>query len=186
VETSLTHLLVLHGSSLKLRVGERTGVTELDLGLEHAGAGTNGPGDNGLGDDALLNGINHLVLLNTTDLTKEDEDLALGIGLVSQQVVDESGTGVSVTANSNTLINTVGVTRNNVVELVGHTTRLGDVADGTLAVELGGDNVVHHTTSVTNLEAAGLDTTDGGGADDGDALLLGDMSDLASSLGTVR
>ncbi|KAI6751769.1 hypothetical protein HG531_006465 [Fusarium graminearum] len=182
VETSLLHLLVLHLGSLKLRVGERTSVTELDLSLEHAGAGTNGPGDNRLGDDALLDGLDDLVLLDTTDLAKQDKDLALGIGLVSQKMVDESGTGVSVTTNGNTLVNTIGVLGDDVVELVGHTTRLGDVTNGTLAVELGGNDVVHHTTSVTDLEAAGLDTTDGGGANDGNTLLLGNTYSLRDTL----
>ncbi|KAI6762874.1 hypothetical protein HG530_008854 [Fusarium avenaceum] len=186
VEASLLHLLVLHLGSLELRVGERTSVTELNLGLEHAGAGTNGPGDDGLGDDALLNGLNNLVLLNTTNLTKQDKDLALGVGLVAQKMVDEGGTGVAITTDSNTLVHTVGVLGDNVVELVGHTTRLGDVANGTLAVKLGGNNVVHHTTGVTNLEAARLDTTDGSGTDDGNALLLSDMGDLTSSLGNHR
>lgn len=157
-------------------------MTELDLSLEHAGASTNSPSDNGLGDDALLHGINDLVFLNTTDLTEQDKDLALGIGLVSQHVVDEGSSGISVTADGNTLVHTVGVLGDDVVELVGHATRLGDVANGTLAVELGGNDVVHHTTSVTDLEATGLDTTNGGRANDGDALLLGHMGDFSSSL----
>jgi hypothetical protein len=182
VEASLLHLLVLHLGSLELRVGERTSVTELNLSLEHAGAGTNGPSNNGLGDDALLNGLNDLVLLNTTNLTKQDEDLALRVGLVSQKMIDKGGTGVSITTDGNTLVNTVGVLGDNVVELVGHTTRLGDVTNGTLAVKLGGNNVVHHTTSVTNLEAARLDTTNGSGTDDGNTLLLSDVGDLTSSL----
>lgn len=182
VEASITHGLVLHGSSLELRVGERTGVAELNLSLEHAGASTNGPSDNGLGDDALLDGLNDLVLFNTTNLTEEDKDLALGVGLVSKHVVDEGGTGISVTTNGNTLVNTVGVLGDDVVELVGHATRLGDVTNRTLAVELGGDNVVHHATSVTDLEATRLDTTDSGGANDGNTLLLSDMGDLSSSL----
>lgn len=181
VETSLAHGLVLHGGGLELGVGERTGVTELNLGLEHAGASTNGPGDNGLGDDALLDGLNDLVLFDATDLTEEDEDLAVRVGLVAEHVVDEGGTGVAVTTNGDTLVDTVGVLRDDVVQLVGHTTRLRDVADGALAVELGGDNVVHHATSVTNLEAAGLDATDGSGTNDGHTLLLGDVGNLASA-----
>lgn len=59
-------------------------------------------------------------------------------------MVDEGGAGVAVTTDSNTLVDTVGGCGDDVVELVGHAAGLGDVADGTLAVELGGDNVVHH------------------------------------------
>jgi len=178
VEASGAHGLVLDGSSLELRVGERTSVTELDFSSEHASDGTNGPGDNRLGDDAGLDGLNNAVLLNTTDLTEQDEDLALRVGLVTEHVVDESGTGVPVTTNGNTLVHTVGGLGNDVVELVGHTTRLGNVTNGTLAVELGGNDVVHHATSVTDLVRTRLDTADGGGTNDGDTLLLGDVEDL--------
>jgi hypothetical protein len=97
-------------------------------------------------------------------------------------VVNEGGAGITVTTNGNTLVDTIGVVGNDVVQLVGHTSGLGDITDGTLAVELRGDDVVHHTSGVTDLEATGLDTTNGGGADDGDALLLGDMGNLSCSL----
>lgn len=182
VDAGLLHSLVLGGSGLELRVGKGTSVTELNLGLEHAGDGTNGPGNNGLGDGAVLDGLDDAVLLDTTDLTEQDENLAVGVGLVPQQVVNEGGTGIPVTTNGNTLVDTVGGLGNDVVELVGHTTRLGDVGNGARAVELGGDNVVHHTTSVANLERTGLDTTDGGRADDGDALLLGNVENLTGTL----
>ncbi len=92
-------LLVLDSRRLELRVGKRTGVAKLHLGLEHARAGTNGPGNDGLGDDAPLDRVDDLVFLDTTDLTEEHENLALGIGLVPQEMVDESSTGVSVTTN---------------------------------------------------------------------------------------
>lgn len=182
VETSGPHALVLLGSSLKLGVGERTSVAELHLSLEHAGDGTDGPGNNWLGDDTRLDSLNDTVLLDTTNLTKENKDLALWVGLVAEHVVDEGGTRVPVTTNGNTLVHTIGVVGNDVVELVGHTTRLGDVTNGTLAVKLGGDNVVHHTTSVTDLERTWLDTTDSGWANDGDALLLGDVENLTGTL----
>jgi len=181
VDASLTHGLVLVDGSLHLGVGRGTGVTELNLSLEHAGAGTDGPGDDRLGDGAVLDSLDHTVLLNTADLTEEDQDLALRLGLVTEHVVNEGGTGVTVTTNGNTLVDTVGVLGDNVVQLVGHTTGLGDVADGTLAVQLGGDDVVHHTTSVTDFVSTGLDTTDGGGTDDGDALLLGSDHDLTGT-----
>lgn len=182
VETGILHRLVLHGSSLELGVGERTSVTELDLGLEHASNGTNGPGNNGLLDLAVLDSLNDAVLLNTTDLTEKEEDLGVGVLLVTEQVVNEGSTGVSVTTDSDTLADTVGGLLNDVVELVGHTTGLGDVRNGTRAVELGGNDVVHHTTSVTDLESTGLDTTNGGRTDDGNTLLGGNVKNLTSAL----
>lgn len=182
IDTSLSHGLVLADGSLKVGVGRGTGVSELDLGLEHAGAGTDSPGDNRLGDGAILDRFNDTVLLNTANLTKEQEDLALGLGLVAQQMVNEGGTRISVTANGNTLVNTVGVLRDDVVQLVGHATGLGDVSDGAFAVEFGGNNVVHHPTGVANLISARLNTTHGGRTDDGDTLLLGGDHDFTCSL----
>lgn len=182
VETGVLHGLVLGGGSLELRVGHGTGVTELNLGLEHAGNGTDGPGDNWLGNAAVLDSLNDAVLLDTTDLTEKKENLDVGVLLVAEHVVNEGGTGVTVTTDGDTLRDTVGHLLDDVVELVGHASRLGDVTNGAGAVELGGNNVVHHTTSVTDLEHTGLDTTDGGRADDGDTLLLGDVENLTSAL----
>lgn len=62
-------------------------MAELDLSLEHAGAGSDGPGDDGLGDGAVLDGLDDTVLLDAADLTEQEEDLALWVGLVAQQVV---------------------------------------------------------------------------------------------------
>lgn len=182
VNASFTHGLVLGNGGLQVRVGRGTSMAELDLSLEHAGAGTNGPSNDGLGDSTVLDGLNDTVLLDTTDFTEQQEDLALRLVLEAEQVVDESGTGVTVTTDGHTLIDTVGVLGNDVVQLVGHTTGLGDVANGSLAVELGCNNVVHHTTGVTDLVGTRLDTTDGSGADDGDALLLGGDQDFTGTL----
>ena len=93
-------------------------MTELNLGREHLRAGTNGPGDDGLLDDALLDGLDDAVLLDTTDLTEEDEELALGVLLVAEQVVNEGRAGVAVTTNGDTLVGTVGDERQDVVQLV--------------------------------------------------------------------
>lgn len=182
VDTSLPHGLVLSNSGLQVGVGRSTSVTELDLRLEHAGASTNSPGNNGLGDGAVLDGLDDTVLLNTTDFAEQHKDLALRLVLVTQQMVDESGTRVTITTNGNTLVDTIGILRDNVVQFIGHTTGLGDVADRALTVELGSHNVVHHTTSVTNLESTRLDTSNGSGSNNGDALLLGSDENLTSAL----
>lgn len=182
VDTGLPHGLVLVHSGLKLRVGRCTSVTELYLSLEHAGAGTDGPGDERLSNGAVLHSFNDTVLLDTTNLTEQEEDLAIRIGLITQEVVDESGTGVAVTTNGDTLVDTICSLRDDVVQFVGHTTGLRNIADGTLAVELGGNNVVHHTTGVTNLESTRLNTTNGSRTNNGDTLLLGSDHDLTSTL----
>ena len=45
-------------------------MTELDLGLEHAGASTDGPSDNRFGDGTVLDSLNHTVFLDTPDFTE--------------------------------------------------------------------------------------------------------------------
>lgn len=155
-------------------------MTELHLRREHLGASTDGPGNNRLGDLALLDGLDDSVLLGTTDLTKKQEQLALWVGLVTEQVIDERGTGVSVSTNGDTFVNTVGGVRQDVVELVRHTTRLGDIADGSRSVQLAGDEVVHHTTGVSNPEASRFDSSDSRGADDDDTLADRQVQEFSS------
>ena len=71
VESGLLHGLVLVGSGLELRVGERASVSELNLGLEHARARSDRPGNNWLGDGSVLDGLDDAVLLNSTNLTQQ-------------------------------------------------------------------------------------------------------------------
>lgn len=84
VNASFTHGLVLGNGGLQVRVGGGTSVTELDLGLEHASASTNGPSNDGLGDGTILDGLNDTVLLDTTDFTEQQEDLALRLVLEAE------------------------------------------------------------------------------------------------------
>jgi len=180
-EASSLHGSILGLGSLKVRVGHRTSVAELNLSLKHGGTSTNSPGNNRLLDRAVLDGLNDAVLFNTTNFTQENNDLTVGVSLISENVVNEGGTGVSVTTDSNTLVNTVGSVGNNVVKFVGHTTGLGYVGNRARSVELGSNNVVHHTTGVTDLEAARLNTTNGGRANNGDTLLLSLVKDLTGT-----
>ena len=92
-----------------------------------------------------LDSLDDAVLLNTTDLTEQDKHLAVGVRLVAEQVVDEGRAGVAVTTDGNTLVRAVGDEREDVIQLVGHASGLGDVADRSRAVELGSDDVIHHT-----------------------------------------
>jgi hypothetical protein len=83
-------------------------VAELDFCREHGGASTNGPGDNGFFDRAVLDGLDDTVLFDSTNFTEKDEDLDVGVGLVAKKMVDKGRSGVSVTADGNTLVCTVG------------------------------------------------------------------------------
>lgn len=71
VESGLLHGLVLVGSGLELGVGKRSSVSELNLGLEHARAGSDRPGNNWLGDGSVLDGLDDAVLLDSTNLTQQ-------------------------------------------------------------------------------------------------------------------
>ena len=92
-------------------------------------------------------------------LAQKHNHLAVRVGLVAQDVVDERGAGVAVATNGHALVHAVGVARDNVVELVGHAARLGHVRNAAGAVQLGVDDVVHHAARVAHLEAAGLDAS---------------------------
>src|SRR5690242_16542794 len=115
-------------------------MSKLNLCGEHAGAGTNSPGNDGLGNDTLLYRLDDLVFFHTTNLTKQNQNFAFGVLLVSEQVVDESCARISVTTNGNTLIHAISVLADDVVQLVGHAARFGDIADGTLAVQFRSDD----------------------------------------------
>ena len=118
--------------------------------------------------------------------------VACQVIFVAQKVIDERGPGIAaVTTNGNTLVGAVGHNGEDVVQLVQHASRLGNVADRTCTVELGGDDVVvHHTvlfsqygflegtqynspSQVTDSEAAGFDTTNGSGTDNRNPLFVG-------------
>lgn len=83
VESSFFHGRVLRSGGLELRVGKRTSVSELDLCFKHGRASSDSPGNDRLGYDTLLHGFNDTILLNTSNLPKEDQDLAPRIGLIS-------------------------------------------------------------------------------------------------------
>src|SRR4051812_32177314 len=147
-------------------------MSELDLSLEHACASTDSPCNDWLGNCSVLDSLNDSVLLNPTNFSEQNQNFTFWVGLVSQEMVDKCCAWVSVTTNSNTLVYTIGCVCDNVVKLVGHTSGFGDVSDGTLSVKLGCNNVVHHSTSVTDLERSWLDTTNSGRTNNCDTLLL--------------
>lgn len=154
-------------------------MAKLDVGRKHLGARANGPRDDGLLDLARLDGFDDAVLLDAANLAEEDEELAVGVGLVAQEVVDEGRARVAVTADGDALVRAVGRVGEDVVELVRHAARLGDVADRPGAVQLGREDVVDHAARVADAEAAGLDAANRRRANDDDLLLLGGVEDLA-------
>lgn len=186
MNASLPHMLVLGDGRFQIRVGRRAGMSKLDLGGKHAGARSNGPGDDWLRNGAVLDGFDDTVLLDTANLTEQQQNFALGVRLVAEEMVDEGGAGVSVAANGDTLVDAIGVLGDDVVQLVGHAAGLGHVADGSVAVQLGRDDVVHHAAGVADLERAGFDAADSGRANDRDSLFLGRDHDFASTLKPVR
>ena len=144
-ESSSTHGVVLGFSSFEVRVGHGTCVTELNVGGEHFGASSDSPGDDRLLDLSRLDSFDDTVLFDTTDFSEKDEHLAVGVSLVSKEMVDEGSSGVSVSSDGNTFVGTVGSERENVVEFVRHSSGFRDVTDRSSTVKLGREDVVHHT-----------------------------------------
>ena len=201
-ESSSTHGVVLGFSSFEVRVGHGTSVTELNVGSEHFGASSDSPGDDRLLDLSRLDSFDDTVLFDTTDFSEKDEHLAVGVSLVSKEMVDEGSSGVSVSSDGNTFVGTVGSERENVVEFVRHSSGFRDVTDRSSTVKLGREDVVHHTvrifpgsasmqgaeherndcspSSVTDSEASRLDSSDSSRTDDDNVSLLGSVKDVTS------
>lgn len=59
-----------------------------------------------------------------------------GVILVAQEVVNKPGARVAVSSNCHTLVHAIGVTSNNIVELVRHTTTLRHISHTSRPVEL--------------------------------------------------
>lgn len=73
-----------------------------------------------------------------------------------QNMVQKRSGRISVATDGNALINTVGRSRNDVIQLVRHTTRSRDIRDTSWSIELRHEDVVQHATGVTDLKAAWL------------------------------
>ena len=68
--------------------------------------------------------------------------------------------------NGDSLVRSVGLVRYDVVQLVRHSPRAGDVRHSSRSVQLAVQDVVHHAASVADLEAAGGDATHRGRPND--------------------
>lgn len=75
-------------------------------------------------------------------------------------MVDESGAWITIPTNSHSFTDTIRMMCNDIVEFVRHSTRAGNISNTSRAVQLRVEDVVHHATSVSNLQAARLDPTD--------------------------
>mmetsp|Transcript_79918 Transcript_79918/g.185577 ORF Transcript_79918/g.185577 Transcript_79918/m.185577 type:complete len:619 (-) Transcript_79918:445-2301(-) len=157
-------------------------MAELNLRRKARGASAHAPGHDRLGDAARLHRLDEVILIRTTDLTQQQEELRASVILVAQEVVQESAARVPVSANGHTFVDTVRVAANDVVELIRHAAGLGNVSHGARPVEPRHDDVVEHATSVANAQATWLDAANGGRADEADLLLLSHLDELACLL----
>lgn len=88
-------------------------------------------------------------------------------------MIEESGCGISIASDGDSLVDTVRSARDDIVELVGHATRSGDVGDATRSVEFRHQNVVQHAARVADLETTRLETSHRGRSDYDHILLCG-------------
>jgi len=121
-------------------------MTKLNLSRKHFGTSADCPSDNGFANDAFLDSFDDAVFFDSTNLAKKDKHLAFRILFITEEVVDESRARITITANRNTFVGTVGDQRQDVVELIRHASRFGYVTNSTRAIKLGRDDIVHHTT----------------------------------------
>lgn len=64
-----------------------------------------------------------------------------------------------VPTNGHTLKDAISISGNDIVKFIGHSSRTRYISDTPWTVELRWEDVIQHSTSVTNLEAAWFDTT---------------------------
>src|SRR6266545_7163198 len=91
------HGFVLCISSFHIAISHTTSMAELDLSRKHLSASADRPCNNRLADDTLLYSLDDAVFLNTADLTKEDQHLALGVLLIAKKMVDKGRAWVTDT-----------------------------------------------------------------------------------------
>mmetsp|Transcript_65820 Transcript_65820/g.170882 ORF Transcript_65820/g.170882 Transcript_65820/m.170882 type:complete len:209 (-) Transcript_65820:242-868(-) len=182
MEARLLHGFVLRRCRLHITPSLRPSVTKLHLGGEARGARAHAPCNDGLRDAARLDGVDEVVLVCPADLAQEKQHLGTTVVLVAEEVVQEAAAGVAVPADCHAFVDSVGVAADDVVQLVGHPTGLGDVCNRARAVQARHHDVVEHAAGVPNAQAAGFDATHGGWADHANALGLRRLDELTRLL----
>mmetsp|Transcript_23113 Transcript_23113/g.64129 ORF Transcript_23113/g.64129 Transcript_23113/m.64129 type:complete len:367 (+) Transcript_23113:930-2030(+) len=182
VEACLLHRLVLGRGGLHVSPCLRSRVAELHLSGEARGASANAPRDHGLGDAARLHGLNKIILVHPANLAQQQQDLGARVVLVPQEVVQKAAARVAVATDGHALVDAVRVPADDVVQLVGHATGLGDVSDGARAVEAGHHDVVEHAACVPDPQAAGLDAAHGRWTNHADLLGLRRLDEVTGLL----
>mmetsp|Transcript_70290 Transcript_70290/g.147152 ORF Transcript_70290/g.147152 Transcript_70290/m.147152 type:complete len:227 (+) Transcript_70290:1116-1796(+) len=157
-------------------------MTELDLGGEAGGTSSNTPSYDGLRDATTLHSLDEVVLVDSANLAQKEQHLGLGVVLVAKEVVQEAAARVAIATDGNALVDTIRVSANDVVQLVGHAARLGNVGHGARSVEPRHHDVVKHASSVAKTEAARLDASNSGRADHAHTPLLCHLDELLGLL----
>ena len=93
--------------------------------------------------------------------------------MISQKVVHESGPRISISSNGDSLINTIGMETDDVVQLIAHPSRSWNVRHTSRSIQFASNDIIKHATSVANFETTGFDTSDSGGSNDINALFFG-------------
>mmetsp|Transcript_72487 Transcript_72487/g.147049 ORF Transcript_72487/g.147049 Transcript_72487/m.147049 type:complete len:530 (-) Transcript_72487:1357-2946(-) len=178
----LLHSFILGCRRLRVATGLRPSMSELDLRGEARRARPDAPSDDWLVDAAGLHCFHDIVLIDATNLAKEQKDLAARVILVAQEVINESAARIAVAANCDAFVDAVGVPADDVVQLVRHAAGLGHIGHRAWAVEPGHDDVVQHAARVPDADAARLDTAHRGRADHANLLHLSHLDERARLL----
>mmetsp|Transcript_2352 Transcript_2352/g.3694 ORF Transcript_2352/g.3694 Transcript_2352/m.3694 type:complete len:201 (+) Transcript_2352:1872-2474(+) len=180
MSASLLQGLILGAGSFEVALRQGTGVTKLHFKGKDGSAGSNAPCNQWFVDATALDSLTDFILIDATDFPQQYEHMHGRIVVIAQQMIDKSGSWVSITSNSDTFVDTIRISADDIIQFVTHTTRLGNVCHGTWSVELGHDNVIEHTSGISDTETTWFDTTHGGWTNDSNALVVCLLVELTS------
>ncbi len=146
--------------------GLRPRMAKLHAGGEDLRAGAGNPDHQWFGDATLLERLHDRILLHPAQFAKADQQLDRRVGLVAQEVIQQPRSRVSVAADGDPLIDTIGVAGDDVEGLVGQAATLAHVANTAGAIEFGIDDIIRRAARVADFEGACRQTADGRRADD--------------------
>ena len=88
-------------------------------------------------------------------------------------MIHKSSSRIAIPSNGHALVNPIRMNINNIIQFIAHTPRPRHIRHTSRPVQLGPDDIIHHTARISDPETAGFDPAHGRGPDHDDALVLG-------------
>mmetsp|Transcript_12425 Transcript_12425/g.22570 ORF Transcript_12425/g.22570 Transcript_12425/m.22570 type:complete len:224 (-) Transcript_12425:523-1194(-) len=129
VSTSILQSLILGTSSFHITSSQCTSMTKLNFKRKDGSTRSNAPSNQRLGDTPTLECFTDFIFIDSTHLSKENQYVNRRVVVVSQQMVNETRSRISISPNSYALVYAIRVLANDIVELVRHASAFGYICD---------------------------------------------------------